>query len=111
MKTKKTLILSVALLTILTTGMTALAGPPWIVPSCNICGKCVENGMNLSRGSSSHVVEYTENGQLKSETCNISYSEDDVRMECPNGHGVIWRGRHFKEIHSSKYCNSLDYWK
>lgn len=32
-------------------------------------------------------------------------------MECPNGHGIIWRGNNYKEIHSSKHCNSLDYWK
>lgn len=111
MKKKRTFLLSVALVTFLATSLTALAGPPWIVPACGICGKCVEHGTNLSYGNSSHTVTYTENGQLKSEICNISYSEDDVCMECPNGHGIIWRGSHFKESHSSKYCNSLDYWK
>ena len=47
MKKKRTLILYVALLTFLAAGMTALAGPPWIVPSCKICEECVEHGMNL----------------------------------------------------------------
>ena len=108
---KKIIMLSVLLTAFLAAGLTTQAAPPWIIPKCGICGEGVEYSSHLSDGHVQHTVQYSEDGQLKTETCYINYSEDRISVQCPNGHGTIWEGVHHTERHTCSRCISLDYYE
>lgn len=49
---------------------------------------------------------------MKQEECQKMVTEDEVKWECPNGHGVISTKIHHVETHTSSHCKNdeLDYY-
>lgn len=106
MKKKRLIFLPAVLTVVLLLGITALAAIRSDV--CKVCGKRSESGSHLWHAEAQHTVEYNdENGKKQEEKCTIAYSEDEIWVVCPNGHGTIWKGTHYVERHSSSHCNSI----
>ena len=111
MKKKKKLLLSIAVMvSSLTIGTTAYAAN---CPSCeasHVQVQCTSVGEHLWHDSYSHTKQYSVDGVLVSETCNVFRSEDKVSWICPRGHGVISIQYHYVESHSCEECTDLDYY-
>lgn len=110
MKKKRFVLLAVALATFLATGITVLAAS---CPACELFGvntTLKQYGEPCWHRTASHTVRYSEDGVLKEEECRIYYNEDKVYWVCTNGHDTVTTQYHYKEIHSSSHCNSLDYY-
>lgn len=110
MKTKKILLLSVLLATFLTSGITALAAACPACESSNVQAECTQRNEHMWNSTTSHTVQYSEGGVLKTEKCTKYLSEDRVSWVCPNGHGVVLTKIHHKETHSNSHCTNLDYY-
>ena len=110
MSRKRLCALLVSVMTFLAIGITALAAT---CPYCANSGYDVtlqSTGEHLWDHVSTHTVQYSEGGVLKTESCTVTTTEDRDSYVCPKGHGVISSRTHHRETHSSKYCNDLDYW-
>ncbi len=107
---KRLILLSTMLAVFIATGITALAANCPACEASHVEAVCKTYGEHLWHNTASHTVDYSEGGVLKHETCTIRYSEDKVTWVCPNGHGTVMTQYHYKEIHSSSRCNSLDYY-
>lgn len=111
MKKKKLVSLVVAMAAFLIMSITALAATCPVCEQCHQVVNLISRGEHLWHYTTYHTVDYSdEYGKLCHETCEIGKSEDKLWWECPNGHGSFQTQIHRREIHSSKYCNSLDYY-
>lgn len=109
MRFKKRFLL-VMMVIILTTGITAYAANCPACERANVETVCTTQGEHLWHNSYQHTKEYSVDGDLKSEICTVSCSEEKIYWICPKGHGVTSTMIHHQELHSSEHCTDLNYY-
>lgn len=104
---KKKVLLSVAVLIALCTGMSMSVVASTNVYEAHYCDVCAAplqaHGTNMGHSSSSHMIYYVQDGNKVEETCTVADVIDKIDKYCPT-HGFRWSGYRHTERYSNPNC-------